>query len=373
MVRDEELCSLGRMLPEKVVICGIQGERSSVPLCKVRLESPVKCGEVVVGVIEKLSCPGIQFILSNDIAGSQVGVMPTVVDKPVENQTTEVLKDEYPGIFPDCIVTRSQSHRLRQKEESKSEDEVEVQLSETIFDQKVEKEQEQVGDEADIFSSGKLAELQQKDVEIKRIYQKAYTEEESESIPQCYYRKSDVLMRKLRPVLMQADEKWAEVHQVVLPVGYRKEVLRVAHEVPVGGHLGIRKTQAKIQKHFYWPGLHQDVVKFCQSCHTCQVIGKPQAVIKPAPLIPIPAFEELFTRVLIDCVGPLPKTKSGNQYLLTTMDVSTRFPEAIPVRNITAKKIVEEILQFFTRYGLPTEIQSDQGSNFTSVIQKDCG
>ncbi|XP_072346079.1 uncharacterized protein [Scyliorhinus torazame] len=116
MVRDEELCSLGKMLPEKVVICGIQGERSSVPLYKVRLESPVKSGEVVVGVIDKLSCPGIQFILGNDTAGSQVEVMPTLVDKPVQNQTTEVLKDEYPGIYPDCVVTRSQSHRLRRGE-----------------------------------------------------------------------------------------------------------------------------------------------------------------------------------------------------------------------------------------------------------------
>ena len=58
-------------------------------------------------------------------------------------------------------------------------------------------------------------------------------------------------MKKWRPLQIQADEKWAEVHQVVLPVACRKEVLLVAHEVPVGGHLGTRKTQAKTQKHFY--------------------------------------------------------------------------------------------------------------------------
>ena len=48
---------------------------------------------------------------------------------------------------------------MRQEEKSKSKDkETEVQLSETIFDKMVDKEQEQVEDEADIFSSGKLAE-----------------------------------------------------------------------------------------------------------------------------------------------------------------------------------------------------------------------
>ena len=67
--------------------------------------------------------------------------MPTVVEKPVENQTTELLKDAYPGICPDCVVTRSQSHRLRQEKKSKGgEKEVEVQLPETNFGQIVGKE-----------------------------------------------------------------------------------------------------------------------------------------------------------------------------------------------------------------------------------------
>jgi len=219
MIRDEELCCSEGLLPEKVVISSIQGVQSSIPRYKVRLESPIKSGEVIVGVMEKLNCPGIQFILGNDIAGSQVGVMPTVVDKPVENQTTELLKDTYPGIFPDCVVTRSQSHKLKQEGKEKCEDKgVEVDLSETFIG-------ELVKDEVDMFTSGKLSELQQKDVKLKQLYQKAYTEEESESIPECYYIKKDILMRKWRPVHIQADEKWAEVHQVVLPVGYRKEVL----------------------------------------------------------------------------------------------------------------------------------------------------
>ena len=50
------------------------------------------------------------------------------------------------------------------------------------------------------------------------------------------------------------------------------------------------------------------------------------------------------------------------------MDMSRRFPEAIPLRNITVKSVVEALVQFFTRYGLPKEVQSDQGSNFMSGL-----
>ena len=71
------------------------------------------------------------------------------------------------------------------------------------------------------------------------------------------------------------------------------------------------------------------------------MVGKCNQKIPHVPLQPIPAFEEPFSRVLIDCVGPLPK--SGNDYLLTIMCTSTRFPEAIPLRNIKAKTIVKAL------------------------------
>ena len=70
----------------------------------------------------------------------------------------------------------------------------------------------------------------------------------------------------------------------------------------------------------------------------------------------------------MDCVGPLPKTKGGNQYLLTVMCDSTRFPEVIPLCNIKAKNIVKALIKFFTMLGLPRSIQSGQGANFMSGL-----
>ena len=50
------------------------------------------------------------------------------------------------------------------------------------------------------------------------------------------------------------------------------------------------------------------------------------------------------------------------------MCASTRFPEAVPLRNIKTKTIVKAIVKFFTFVGLPRSVQSDQGSNFMSGI-----
>ena len=79
-------------------------------------------------------------------------------------------------------------------------------------------------------------------------------------------------------------------------------------------------------------------------------------------------MEEPFSRIIVDCVGPLPKTRSGNQYLLTVMCASTRFPEAIPLRSFKAPNIMKVLVKFFTFVGLLKVVQSDQGSNFMSGL-----
>ena len=128
------------------------------------------------------------------------------------------------------------------------------------------------------------------------------------------------------------------------------------------GHLGIDITYQRTLEHNYWPNLRKDIVEFCSSCHTCQMVGKPNQTLPKAPLQPIPAYEGPFRRVTTDYVGPLSKTLSGNQYLLTVMCASTRFPEAGPLKNIGEKT------NFKALVGLPKSVQSDHGSNFTSVL-----
>ena len=174
-------------------------------------------------------------------------------------------------------------------------------------------------------------------------------------------------MRKWRPPDIPAEDEWAVKYQIVVPNSYRQAILSLAHETPLAGHMGINKTREKILNHFYWPNVRKDVAEFCRSCHACQMVGKPNETIPKASLKLVPAVEEPFSRIIVDCIGPLPKTRSGNQYLLTIMCATSRFPEAIPLRNIKAKTVVKALTKFFTLVGLPSSIQSDQGSNFMSI------
>ena len=145
--------------------------------------------------------------------------------------------------------------------------------------------------------------------------------------------------------------------------------MRIAHSIPMAGHLGTQKTLDRIQRSFYWPGMYSEVRNACMSCAECQKAGRKTQ--GRAPLMPLPVMSEPFERVAIDIVGPLPRTKSGNKYLLTPIDYGTRYPEAVPLRSTDAATVAAALLSIFTRMGVPREILSDQGSNFLSKLMEE--
>ena len=178
----------------------------------------------------------------------------------------------------------------------------------------------------------------------------------------------DYLMRG-QTLYHRSEDDWGnELEQLVIPAKYRSEVLAMAHGSPLAAHLGKKKTIKRVLKEFFWPGLSRDVADYCQRCEQCQRGAK--ANRQRAPLQPLPAIEESFKRIAIDIVGSLRRTKKGNKYILTMMDFATRYPEAIPLRRIDAATVAETLCETFTRLGLPEEMLSDQGSNFTSTLMK---
>ena len=70
----------------------------------------------------------------------------------------------------------------------------------------------------------------------------------------------------------------------------------------------------------------------------------------------------------MDIVGPLVRSSGRHQYILLLCDYATRFPEAFPLRTVTAPAVLCCLVQLFSRVGVPDEIITDQGTNFTSRL-----
>lgn len=81
---------------------------------------------------------------------------------------------------------------------------------------------------------------------------------------------------------------------------------------------------------------------------------------------------EAFQRVAVNLKGPLqPVTDKGNRYILTLVDYATRYPEAIPLPGIETERVAEALVDIFSRLGVPVEMLTDQGSQFTSDVMKE--
>lgn len=159
--------------------------------------------------------------------------------------------------------------------------------------------------------------------------------------------------------------------QVMVPGKLRRSIMQVAHGSIMGGHMGIKKTTDKIQSAFYWPGIQGDVTRFCKSCHVCQKTVSKGSVPK-VPLEKMPLIDKPFKRVAIDLVGPIsPPSEEGHRYILTLVDFSTRYPEAVPLKNIDTETVAEALVDIFSRLGIPEEILSDLGTQFVSDCMRE--
>ena len=213
----------------------------------------------------------------------------------------------------------------------------------------------------------KLKEEQQHDSSLKKLMElaKADGPVKTRGRGQCRYE----LHKEILYRLYEDDNK--ELRQIVVPLKYRQQVMTLAHESIVGGHLGAKKTGDRIASSFYWPGVVSDVTRFCQSCDICQRTT-PKGRISKVPLGEMPLMEEPFQRIAVDLIGPIaPITDKGNRYILTIVDYATRYPEAIPLPKIEAERVAEAMFETFCRIGFPREVLSDCGTQFTSDVMKE--
>jgi len=158
--------------------------------------------------------------------------------------------------------------------------------------------------------------------------------------------------------------------QLLLPRTLVPRVLKMVHDEPLGGHLGVEKTLNKLRSAFYWPGMRHDVTAHVSGCETC-IRTKSGRRKQRAPMQPS-AVGFPNHRVAMDIVGPLPKSRAGNKYILVATDYFTKWVEIFPMENETAESVAKCFYKgWICVHGPPQSLHTDQGKNFDSVLVKD--
>lgn len=357
----------------KYVVLSTLWGTNSAPLIDVVLDTQCYSGPATIAEVPQMPVPNVDVLLGNDLAGACIGSFlpaPIVQEQPESSAELMSLEKDLPDVFPLCAVTRSMTQARHSVVSGSEQREVEGDDTDltTLFQPSVLPNQSLA--DTDVGRKA-LVTAQRDDESLLPLFDQVGSHSHDSGPTTTYFLDEGVLCRRwLPPNYPQHDAPWAAVIQIVAPEKYRKSLLELAHDGHLSGHFGVRKTQEKLLKHFFWPHLRKDVAAYVRSCYVCQKVGKVNSKIQVAPLIKVPHVPEPFSVVQIDVVGPLPKTTRGHQYILTLLDVATRYVHATPLRVITAKGVVKGLLDFFSHFGMPRRIQTDGASYFVGNVFK---
>ena len=173
------------------------------------------------------------------------------------------------------------------------------------------------------------------------------------------YRKWHSLKKKIPPCL-----------QLIVPKSLQNTILKAMYCDHTGAHLGVKKTASKVKQKFYWYRLKESVWTWVRNCTVCGARKSPGKSPKAA----LQRYQVGFPmdRVATDILGPFPVSSSGNKYILVVGDYFTRWIEAYAVPDFSAKTVAEKLVfEFFSRFGVPLDLHSDQGRNYESTLFKE--
>lgn len=164
------------------------------------------------------------------------------------------------------------------------------------------------------------------------------------------------------PPLAEDSDYW----KLVVPKEDRKETIRANHDEPTSGHAGIRRTYDRLKQNFYWPKMLCDVKAYVKRCKVCQSVKpelkRPAGVMETRREVTAP-----WQLIAVDLIGPLPRSSSGYQYILSVVDYFSKFTLFFPLRSATAKSVMQHLEdQVFLLFGAPRWLVCDNGPQFKS-------
>ncbi len=80
-----------------------------------------------------------------------------------------------------------------------------------------------------------------------------------------------ILKDRLYRVTQDAQSK-QDTTQLLVPKSRREMLFQAAHCNPMAGHLGQATTLNRLMARFFWPGIHENVRRWCAACRECQLI-----------------------------------------------------------------------------------------------------
>ena len=155
---------------------------------------------------------------------------------------------------------------------------------------------------------------------------------------------------------------------LVVPQNMKAALLKLHHDDKMGGHTGAQRMISLMRYKYYWIGMMRDIKEYVTTCLSCNASKPANRSIRPPLIIRQPAPAPFHT-VIIDTIGPFPRTKNQNVHLVVVTDQYSRYCIAWPTPDISGKSIARKFYEkVVCIHGAPKRILSDNGSCFISAM-----
>ena len=166
---------------------------------------------------------------------------------------------------------------------------------------------------------------------------------------------------KLRDELSVVDGCLMRGERCVIPAQLHNKLISAAH----AAHQGIVRTKQRLRELFWWPAMDkavEEAIATCDLCQTSDKVGK----TRNTPLQPVPLPPGPWKKLGIDITGPFESTREC-KYAIVLIDYYSKWVELAFVPEVTSRSVITFLSQVFAREGLPSEIVSDNGTQFVSA------
>lgn len=157
-------------------------------------------------------------------------------------------------------------------------------------------------------------------------------------------------------------------NNLFVPDSVRSQVLQWAHTSRFTCHPGTSRTLHVLQQRFWWPTMEKDTREFIAACSIC---ARNKTTNRPSSgfLHPLPIPKRPWSHIALDFVTGLPLS-NGNTAILTVIDRFSKSAHFIALPKLPSAKETAEIMinQVFRLHGIPADIVSDRGPQFTSEV-----
>ena len=148
----------------------------------------------------------------------------------------------------------------------------------------------------------------------------------------------------------------------------RKQLIETFHnDMTLGGHPGRQRLYRKLRQRYFWKNMSKQVAQYVKNCEHCLLNKVRPGNKEPLALTKTPL--KPFDILVIDTIGPLPMSETGNQYALTAICDLTKYVIAGAMPNKEAKTVAKTLMTHFVLvYGIPKAILSDLGTEYKNQI-----